>query len=406
MKSPHQHLVFSAQKYVFVILAIGLTVASLYLGRSFFVPFAFSLLFAFILLPLVWRFERWGIHTVVAIIFSFLIVIAIFFGIVFFFGSQISYLISDFQEFSKRFETLLQIGIDKFNATFYFLPPIDEQKIQMKLTELAQTKGGGFLGTTFIQTSSFLATAFLVPVYVFLLLLYRKGIKMGILLLFNKSRRQQVNQILKEVQTVGKDYLVGIFILMIILAILNSISLLIIGVDYAIMFGCLAAILVVIPYIGTYLGAILPILYALITMDAQSAFFVLVAFVLIEALESNLLTPKIVGSNTSVNPLAAFVALIIGGLIWGIAGMILSIPFIAMLKKVFSHVVGLQPLAALLGEDIYEEDVISLEQIEREFYEASKKEENKKPSLAWRLLKIWFSKSKEEIPDKEEANLN
>lgn len=395
MKSRHQHLIFSPQKYVFIVLAIGLTVAGLYFGRSFFVPFAFSLLLAFILLPLVRRFESWGAHTVIAIIFTFLIVIGIIFGISFFFGSQITHLISDFQEFSKKFELLLQTGIDKFNTTFHFLPPIDEQKIQMKLTELAQNRGGIYLGSTVLQTSSFLATTFLVPVYVFLLLLYRKGIKTGILLFFNKPKRPYVHRILEEVQTVGKDYLIGLFTVMAILAVLNSISLMIIGVDYAIMFGCLAAILIIIPYIGTYLGATLPILYALITMDAQSAFFVLIVFILIQALEGNYLTPKIIGSNTSVNPLAAFVALIIGGLIWGIAGMVLSIPFVAMLKKIFSHIVGLQPLAALLGEDMYEEDVISPEQIEEHFYELDKKPDKKNPGLIRRLWKIWFEKSEE-----------
>lgn len=394
-----QKLIFSPEKYVYILLSIILTVSGLYFASSFFVPVAFSVLISFILLPMVRKLENAGINGILSIVLVFVFVIGLFLWTSFFFGSQIAGLISDFQSFSGEFESLLHIGINKFNETFYFLPPIDEARIEEKIKELASNEGRFLLGTTFIQTSTFLATAFLVPVYVFLFLLYRRGLRMGILLFFNKNKRKEISHILYELEDVGKNYLMGLFSVMIIMAILLSISLLLIGVDYAVMFGCLTGLLIVIPYIGTYIGGALTILYTMITMDGQSVFLVFMAFVLVHALEANFLTPKIVGSNTSVNPLAAFVALIVGGVIWGVGGMVLSIPFTAMLKKIFSHVGGLQPVAAMIGEDIYEKNVVSEEEIEIYFDEINSKESVRKKNIFLRLIKILFHKKEDKTEE-------
>lgn len=350
-------LQFSAKQYFFILGSIVLSIVGLYFAKVFLIPFSFSLLIAFIFMQPVRWLERKKIPTALAIILVFLAAIGIVFGITYFFSSQIATLVSDFNNFRDEFSSLLEETINRYNNTFDFLPPIDQQLVQNKLTNFVKNSGGSILTTTVAETSSFIASAFLVPVYVFLLLLYRRGIKKGITFFFQPQKRPLVAKILNEVQSVGKSYIVGLFTVMLILAIVNSVALLIIGIDYAIMFGCLAALLIIIPYLGTYLGAALPILYALVTMDPSHAFFILIAFVLIQALEGNILTPKIVGSNTSVNPLTAFMALIIGGYIWGIAGMILSIPFIAMLKKVFRHVAGLQALSLLMGEELYEKDI-------------------------------------------------
>lgn len=348
---------FSPKNYFYTIAGIFLSIACLYYGKSFLIPFSFSLLLAFIFVPLVRWFERKGIPTVFSIVLVFVVVIAAIFGVSFFFGSQIANLISEFNNFRDNFVQLLSQGIEKYNSIFTYLPPIDVSVVRQKVLGFFESSGGSILSSTFTQTSTFVAHVFLVPVYVFLLLLYRQGIKKGITFFFPIEKREKVEEILYEVQGVGKNYIVGLFSVMLIMAVINSTMLLIIGVDYAIMFGCLAAILIIVPYIGTYVGAALPILYALVTMDLTHAIMILIGFIVVQVVEGNFLTPKIVGSNTSVNALTAFVALIAGGYIWGIAGMVLSIPFIAMLKKIFRHVSGLQPLALLMGEELYEDDI-------------------------------------------------
>lgn len=272
-----------------------------------------------------------------------------------------------------------------YNENLTFLPPINAEGVAKKVQAFIQNSGGDILGSTLVQTTAFLANSFLIPVYVFLLLLYRRGLVKGILMFFGRNQREDVRTIIYEVQSVGKDYIVGLLTVMLILAILNSAFMLIIGIDYAIMFGCLAALLIVIPYIGTYIGGALPVLYALVTMGPTSALAILICFVIIQMIDGNYLTPKIVGSNTSVNALAAFIALIIGGALWGIAGMILSIPFTAMLKKIFKRVKGLQPLSLLLGEELFQNEDLELKDLEIEYIS-----ETPKPSSIFLRLKRFF----------------
>lgn len=394
---------FSAKNYFYILGAVTLSIVALVYAKGFLIPFCFAILFAFILVPAVRWLERKKFPSALAITVVFLAVIGGIFGIIYFFGSQIANIISDFQIFTGNFSEILNQAIKRYNETFDFLPPIDQHFVQEKIITFFESSGGNILSSTFSQTSSFFANVFLVPVYVFLLLLYRKGIKKGITYFFAPAKRDAVRHILKDVQGVGKDYIVGLFTVMIILGIANSTMLLLIGIDYAIMFGCLAALLIIIPYIGTYLGAALPVLYALVTMDISHAFIVLIGFVAIQAIEGNYLTPKIVGSNTNVNALTAFVALIIGGIVWGVAGMVLSIPFIAMLKKVFRHVSGLQPLALLMGEELYEDDidfpVNDLEEDTPNKYFIKKEDE--KPAIstlqkAKNVWNIWFGKKKDD----------
>src|SRR5690606_17310314 len=111
------------------------------------------------------------------------------------------------------------------------------------------------------------------------------------------------------------------------LGTINSLGLYIIGIEHAMLFGFFAAFLNIIPYIGTTIGGSLPVLYALLNYDELwRPIAVLIFYQLVQTVEGNFITPKIVGSKVSINPFIAIVVLIIGGFYWGIAGMVLSIP--------------------------------------------------------------------------------
>jgi predicted PurR-regulated permease PerM len=138
---------------------------------------------------------------------------------------------------------------------------------------------------------------------------------------------------------------------MVIIAVLNTVGLLLLGIEYAFFFGALAAFLNIIPYLGIIIGSILPIMMALLTKDSiWYAVGVAGAFTAVQFLEGNFITPNIVGSKVSVNPLAAIVALIFGGMLWGPSGMILSIPFTAIVKVILDNIESLEPFGFLLGE--------------------------------------------------------
>jgi predicted PurR-regulated permease PerM len=158
--------------------------------------------------------------------------------------------------------------------------------------------------------------------------------------------------ILREISKVTGKYLGGILLVVLILAVLNSIGLLIIGVPNAILFGSLAALLNLIPYFGTLLGGLIPILYVFFAVSDPFGMVVkiIILFAIVQFTENNLLTPNIVGNNIKLNPFAIIIGLLIANLIWGIAGMLIVVPVMAILKIIMRNVDGLKPYAYLLSD--------------------------------------------------------
>jgi predicted PurR-regulated permease PerM len=203
-------------------------------------------------------------------------------------------------------------------------------------------------------TSDFVTYLTLTVVFTFLILLYSRHFTEALTQFAREEEQASFRTMLKEVQQVGQQYLTGMVVLLLIMGVLTSVGLLILGIDYAIFFGFLAAVLAIIPYIGTFLGGILPTIFALITYD--SLWYpagVIAIFWFIQFIEGNFLNPKIVGGSLNLNALSSILALIAGGLLWGIPGMILFLPMMAILRTVSSHYEELKPLATLLGDDDY-----------------------------------------------------
>jgi predicted PurR-regulated permease PerM len=158
--------------------------------------------------------------------------------------------------------------------------------------------------------------------------------------------------IAKEVTEMAQNYISGLILVIAIIAILNTTGLLILGIKYAVFLGILSALLTIIPYIGIVLGSILPILVALLTKDSLLyAAGVIAIFGLVQFLEGNFITPKIIGSKVNVNPLSAIIALIVGGAVWGIAGMILAIPILGIIQIILSNNKDLKPFASLISNN-------------------------------------------------------
>jgi len=220
-----------------------------------------------------------------------------------------------------------------------------------KAVEIVQPENTSTTSLIF-STISTLSDIILLPVFIFFLLIYRDHLAVFITKVFRKENNTMLLDKMKSLRQIVHRYIVGASKVMFILAIVNTGVLFALGIEHAIFFGVLAGMLNIIPYLGPSLGAILPFLFALITKD--SLFYpiaVLVAFTFIQLLEGTFLTPKITGGTVNLNALVTFIGLLIGGAIWGIAGMILIIPTIAILKKLFELSPDTQPYAYLFGEE-------------------------------------------------------
>jgi predicted PurR-regulated permease PerM len=182
-----------------------------------------------------------------------------------------------------------------------------------------------------------------------LFLLYRDRFKAFIASVLPPSNEANWKE---DIESVLQGYISGLLLVTIIIAILNTVGLAILGIEHAIFFGVFSGLLTIIPYIGIFIGALLPALFALLTKDSiWYTVGVIGIFSFVQFLEGNFITPKITGSKVSINALAAIVALLIGGKILGIAGMILAVPITGVLKVILAHSNNLKPFVILLDDN-------------------------------------------------------
>jgi len=323
-------------------------IAILYIGSPILIPLVFALFLSLLLLPVCEFIER-KTNRLISIILTFISVILVISGILFFFGTQFYYLFESLRNFTDNlhkvyndFIMMLDSWLTDQGFKLEQIIPENEQNNIIRPADILQQ--------TLQSTSNFLVSVTLVFVYTFLFLLYRTSFKNFILANIPKDQQGYMSHLLTDIRNVVKDYFVGIIIIVLILGTLNGLGLWIIGLDFPFLFGFFAAFLAIIPYIGTFIGGLLPFVYALVNSDSLwTPVFVVLWYATVQTVEGNFLTPKIVGSKVSLNPLFALLALLIGGFIWGIPGMVLFIPILAIVKVVLDAIEPLKPLGMLFS---------------------------------------------------------
>jgi predicted PurR-regulated permease PerM len=360
----------SFQKLFFVIATVISIFAILILAKPILVPLAFALLISFILYPLAKKLEIWGINRMLAAIISMLIMVLIIGGGISFFLTQITNLPNELSDFQDKIMDLLKNIIVYINNHVNLDTDLEQQYIIDQLKEWFKNVAFPVAENTFYTTTSFLAGLLATIIYTFLFLIYRTGLTKAFINFSPIDKRGIAFNMFKKVQKVGQKYLSGMIILIIILGLANSIGLWIIGVDSPFLFGFLAAAMSIIPYVGTTLGASIPVLYSFMSHDSLWVpFAVAVLFWAIQLIESNFLSPKIVGSSLQINALAAILSLLIGASVWGIAGMILFLPFMAMLKVICEEYEPLKPVALLIGDQNEDEKKEKYKSLQNRFGE-------------------------------------
>ena len=338
------------QRYVLVLLAVVLSVVVLYFTRDLFILLFVSGIFAFLLLPLCRAIERLHAPRWLAALLSCALMMATVFGLFWFLGWQYSHFGEDLPA--------LQEGI---NAKFLDLQRYVQQQIHVsrrdqlewvsKQMNGAADSGGQVAVSIFSFTGAVLAKLVVIPVFTFLLLVLKDKFRTFFQQL-SEDHSDTILQLVVKISVLSRKYLKGVLTVIIILAVLNTTGFLILGLKYAVLLGITTALLNVIPYVGVLIGSLLPAAIALLTKDSgMYALGAIGVCVFTQFLENNFITPKIVGSSVSINPLASIVALLAGGMLWGVAGLILAIPFTGMLKILCDEIPGLKPWGFLIGEE-------------------------------------------------------
>ncbi|MCW5910635.1 MAG: AI-2E family transporter [Cyclobacteriaceae bacterium] len=334
---------FDRLDYTFkLLIVVALIITATILARDIVIPILISGIFSIVMLPVIKRLER-KMSSVLAITLTLIFSFLVFSALTWLTISQMSALVKDLPNLESKFNALVDRVSSAIQDTFNMSAKEQNQMLKNSLASL-----GSYATNLFTATTNIISLLIQVPIYVFLFLIYRDKFRAFVLAFLGGEEDITWKG---EVEGVIQGYISGLLLVTGIIAVLNSIGLLILGIDHAIFFGVLSGVLTIIPYVGIFIGATLPVLMALLTKDSLwYAVGVVIIFSIVQFLEGNFITPRITGSRVSINALAAIVALLIGGKILGIAGMILAIPALGILKIILSHTRYLKPFVILIED--------------------------------------------------------
>jgi len=332
------------------LLVLFLVIALAYFLQGVLIPLLFAVIFAITLFPLCTLLERLRLPRAAASIISVIVATLVVSGIIYFIVNQVIVIGKNGEDISKNFVTIYD-SIQSFMENKFGVEP---GALTNRLREEGQnflSNAGTYLSAAFSSAGGTLANAVLVPLYIFFFLYYRDFFKEFFIKVNRSFTPAKTLGTLREIYEVIQSYLLGMVMVMGIVAILNTAGLLVLGIQYAWFFGTLAALLILIPYIGIAIGSIIPALFALATMDSYwYALGVIIWFQVVQFLEGNFITPNIVGGKVSLNPLVAIISLLLGGMLFGLAGLILALPLVASIKILLNLSESTQPFSFVIGE--------------------------------------------------------
>jgi len=345
-----ENLSFLPKLALVLFCLISLTYIAI-LGHSLLAPLLFSLLMAILLLP-VGNFleQRFKLKRSLATLLSVILMIATIGGIIYFFGNQLSDLWADWPLLKEKANVSFHELQHWITKTFH----VNTEKQLSYLndsTEKALATSATIVATTLATLSSTLLFLGFTLLFTFFILNYRRVLFTFLTSVFKEEHKEKVTEIVTQIQYIIKKYIIGLFLQMLIVTVLMIAILSLLGVKYSVLLGLVAGIFNVVPYLGIFFALLVSCLITFATAGAGKVLLVVVAFVAVHAVDGNVLMPLVVGSKVKINALFAFIGIVVGEMIWGISGMFLCIPYLAILKIIFDRVDTLKPWGILMGEE-------------------------------------------------------
>jgi predicted PurR-regulated permease PerM len=368
-------LPFYAKAGIFFV-GLSALLAILYVAQYIIIPVIFSFIIAILLNPVVSFFVRIKINRVLAIIITLLLTIFILAAFAAFIYTQAVNFSDSWPIFVKKFTEILNQTISSASAYLNIQPQLIHAWITKTQHELI-TINGTLIGQTIVSVGSIIAALVLVPVYIFVILYYKPLLNEFIHRLFNEEHLSQVGVIVTETKSVIQHYLVGLIIEALIVGTLNALGLLLLGIQYAILLGVLGALLNMVPYIGGIIAVGLFMMVALVTKSSPwFAFYVFGVHTFIQVIDNDFIVPKIVASKVKINALFSIIVVLVGNMLWGIPGMFLSLPLLAIIKVIFDHIETMKPWGYLLGDSMPPLIIIKPILKKINYHDSSKKRRN------------------------------
>lgn len=326
---------------------------TLYIAQEILVPLMMALLFSILLRPCcAFLNKKFRFPHVIAVMTCVVLFVIFIIGIVTFISWEVTDFVKDWNTIKHNFNIHLH-NLKEFVRSNFNISTNEQDKYIQDAANDTVKSGKEILGSTLMSFTDTLVNLTLIPIYMFLILLYRTHFMKFLNKLFKAENHNVLFDILCQIKVAVKSYLVGLIIQMISVATMTSIGFMIAGVKYAILLGVLTGLLNLIPYLGILIAMVISIFATLTgTPDVSMILGVIIVTIIVQLVDNNILVPLVVSSKVEINAMASIVGIIIGGAIAGIPGMFLAIPTIAILKVIFDRIEPLKPWGYLMGDDL------------------------------------------------------
>jgi len=335
-------------KLAAILLSIVLIGYLVYIGQPLLSPLLFAFLFSMMLLPVNRVLEKIHVPRSLAVLISIVLFIAVLLAVLYFVASQVRVMAGDWPALQQQLNITLQQLQEWLHEHLHMKIQSREDLIQIATQNISSS---AIIGHTVVSISTTLLFIIFIPIYMFLLLYYRRLLTRFLMQLFKEPHRPQVHATLRQIERVVKRYVLGLLMEIVAIAILLGSIFWILGIPYAWLLAVITAILNIIPYVGIYSSLVLCTLITFASGSISKTLALVITMVAVHTFDANFLMPRIVGSQVKINVLITIIGVVIGEMMWGIAGMFLAIPTIAIMKIVFDQIESMQAWSILLSDD-------------------------------------------------------
>ena len=339
-------MLHQTNRYLWLIILVSVV---LYFGQAVLIPLFLGALFAMLMAPLCRKLDKKmsrgfsGFICTTIVLVSLLIIIGVA-------AWQLTTLVEDLPAVKERSGKLLSEAEKFIQSRFSISPAKQESIVQRQLKSIGQS-AGSYAGQMLGGLTSTVAWLVLSLLFTFLFLYNKERYESFFVKIFKNQEPAKVKLVVEKISHVSEQYLLGRSFSILILFVCYTLGLLIIGVKNALLLAAVASLLTIIPYAGTIAGSVFPVIMAIITEDSfQPAIWTGAVMIVIQAIDNYFIEPYVVGGEVNLSAMATILSIVCGGLVWGVAGTILFIPLLAIVKIICDHVESLKPYGYLMGD--------------------------------------------------------
>lgn len=336
------------QYLLFVVLAVLV----MYFGRTFLIPIVFAAMLAMLMAPVCRKLDSWKFPRALSSFVCVFILASVVVGMIVLVGAQFAAFSKDIDKVKEKGNKMVAQVQKYVDERFNIDPKKQKEVVKDQAEQAKQTTSVGSVVTKFLSgLTSSIAAVILTLVFTFLLIFSKERYESFFLRLYKDDDTRKVKKVVSDITRVAQQYLTGRAMSITIIAVMYAIGLSIVGIKNAILLAGIAALLTVIPYVGTVLGGLFPVMMALVTEDSvQPAIMAVVVMFVIQTIDNYFIEPNVVGGEVNLSALTSILCIIAGGMIWGVAGMILFLPMTGILKIICDHVEALQPIGYVIAD--------------------------------------------------------